>query len=97
MQYGFGFLDPPSSSAPSSAVSPTIVGLRVQLSRPCPKCSGNIAVVGSSAGSHFHRLTCAACGSFCQWLGRREADFVAAVSTKFGCPSTVVLRTREEV
>jgi hypothetical protein len=98
MQYAFDFIkpsSPPSSSTPSSAVSP-IVGQRVQVPKPCPHCSSSIAVVGSSAGPHLHRLTCAACGGFCQWLGRREAEFIAAISARFGCPSTIVLRTREE-
>src|SRR5262245_57506003 len=98
MQYAFDFLEPsslPSSSAPSSALP--IVGQRVRLPKPCPHCSSNIAVIGSSAGPHLHRLTCAACGRFCQWLGRREAEFIAAVSARFGCPSAIVLRTREEV
>jgi hypothetical protein len=90
---------PSSSSAPttaSSALSP-IVGLRVQLQQACI-CGSYLGVIGSSAGPHANRVVCDSCNVFRRWLGHREANFIAAISAKFGCPSSpVVLRTREDV
>jgi hypothetical protein len=45
------------------------------------------------AASHEHRLDCAQCGTWCQWLGHAEARFVCSISEKFGAPPTpIVLR-----
>jgi hypothetical protein len=85
-----------SSSLPSSAPPSTspIIGLRVRLSQAC-RCGGFIATIGSSSGPHGHRLDCVHCGVWRQWLAHREADFITAVSKKFGAPTEpIVLRTR---
>jgi hypothetical protein len=82
-----------SSSPPSSAPSASpIVGMKVQLQR-ASTCGSFIGVIGSSAGPHANRVTCDACNAFRQWLGHREADFLAVISEKFGCPtSPIILR-----
>jgi hypothetical protein len=83
---------PPLPAAPS--LSP-ILGLRVELPRPCPSCGSKIATIGSSCAMHGHRLDCTVCGALCRWFGRREADLLSAVSRKFGAPtSPIVLRER---
>jgi hypothetical protein len=80
-----------SSSPPSSAPSASpIVGMKVQLQRACT-CGSFIGVIGSSTGQHANRVTCDACNVFRQWLGHREADFLAAISEKFGCPSSPII------
>jgi hypothetical protein len=92
----FPTTSPPPSSASTSA-SP-IVGLYVEMPRPCPSCSGSIGVIGSSGGPHANRVTCATCGTFRRWLGHREADFVARICRTFGCPKApIILRTKEGV
>jgi hypothetical protein len=83
---------PSSASAlttPSSALSP-ILGLKVQLQQTCI-CGSRLGVIGSSAGPHAHRITCDACPAFRQWLGHREAAFIAAISKKFGAPSSPIV------
>jgi len=91
-QLDFFESSPPSSAPPPSTSS--IIGLRVKLPRVC-RCGSYIATIGSSSGPHEHRLDCAQCGTWCQWLGRNEAVFIAGISEKFGAPSTpIVLRTR---
>jgi len=79
-----------SSSPPSSPSASPIVGMKVQLSQTCT-CGSRLGVVGSSAGPHANRVTCDACNVFRQWLGHREADFIAEVSAKFGCPATPIV------
>jgi hypothetical protein len=80
-----------SSSPPSSAPAASpIVGMKVQLQRACARGSF-FGVVGSSAGPRANRVTCDACNVFRQWLGHREADFLAAISEKFGCPSSPII------
>jgi hypothetical protein len=83
----FGSSSPPSS-APSSTMP--IIGMKVQLSQACT-CGSRLGVIGSSAGPHANRVTCDACNVFRQWLGHREADFIAEVSAKFGCPTTPII------
>jgi predicted RNA-binding Zn-ribbon protein involved in translation (DUF1610 family) len=86
----------PSTMAPPSS-SKSLVGLKAQLRQPCPNCGNSIGIIGSSAGPHANRVTCSSCGAFCQWLGQREADFIAGVCAKFGCPSSpIVLRTKKD-
>jgi hypothetical protein len=82
-----------SSSPPSSAPPPTspIIGLRIQLPQPCPSCGNSVGIIGSSAGPHANRVSCAACGAFCRWLAHREARFIAAISQKFGAPSSPIV------
>jgi hypothetical protein len=82
----FGSSSPPSS-APSSTMP--IIGMKVQLSQACT-CGSRLGVIGSSAGPHANRVTYA-CNVFRQWLGHREADFIAEVSAKFGCPTTPII------
>jgi hypothetical protein len=82
----FGSSSPPSS-APSASL---IVGMKMHLQRACA-CGSFVGVIGSSAGPHTNRVTCDACNIFRQWLGHREADFVAAISEKFGCPSSPII------
>jgi hypothetical protein len=86
-----------SSPLPSPPSASPIVGMRVQLQRAC-NCGSFIGVIGSSAGPHANRVTCDACNVFCQWLGHREADFLAAISEKFGAPSSpIILREARDV
>jgi len=81
-----------SSPLPSSLSASPIVGMKVQLQR-ASTCGSFIGVIGSSAGPHANRVTCDACNAFRQWLGHREADFLAVISEKFGCPtSPIILR-----
>lgn len=81
-----------SSSPPSSLPSSSpIVGMKMQLPRPCPNCGGNIGVVGSSGGPHANRVTCESCSVFRRWLGQREADFIAKIVSTFGCPTTPIV------
>jgi hypothetical protein len=78
-----------SSSPPPSSASP-IVGLKVQLPQACT-CGSYLGVIGSSTGPHAKRVTCDACNVFRQWLGHREADFLATISEKFGAPSSPII------
>jgi hypothetical protein len=83
---------------PIETPSSPLVGLRVELPRPCPKCGNNIGVIGGCGGPHANRITCDSCNIFRRWLGHREADFVAEVSAKFGCLSSpIILRAKEDV
>jgi hypothetical protein len=83
------FESPPPASAPTS--SSPIIGLRVQMPRACPSCGSIIGVVGTSSGPHAHRITCLGCSAFCRWLAHREAAFIAAISKKFGAPSSPIV------
>jgi hypothetical protein len=82
---------PPSSalSTPSSALSP-IIGLKVQMPRAC-RCGSYVAIIGSSNGPHEHRLDCAWCGTWCRWLGARDAAFIAKIASTFGCPTAPIV------
>jgi hypothetical protein len=83
---------PLSSSAlttPSSALS-LIIGLKVRIPQRC-RCGGYIAIIGSSNGPHEHRLDCAQCGTWCRWLGARDAAFITKIATTFGCPATPIV------
>jgi hypothetical protein len=72
-----------------------IIGLRVQTSQGCRTCGSNLAIIGSSAGPHAARLTCAECSMHAGWLGRRKVDFIARIAATFGCPLTpIILRQR---
>jgi hypothetical protein len=82
------FFNPPSSA---SSASP-ILGLTVQLPKPCSVCSGNFGTIGSSAGQHANRVVCTSCGTFFRWLSHREADFITGVAEKFGAPTPIILR-----
>jgi hypothetical protein len=64
--------------------------MKVQLQRACP-CGSLIGVIGSSAGPHANRVTCDSCNVFRQWLGHREANFLAVISEKFGCSTSPIL------
>jgi len=75
---------------PSPPSASPIVGMKVQLQQAC-SCGSFIGVIGSSTGPHANRITCNACNTFRQWLGHREADFIAAISEKFGCPSSPII------
>jgi hypothetical protein len=77
-------------TAPPLAQSP-ILGLRVQTSQGCRTCGSNLAIVGSSAGPHAARLTCAKCSMHAGWLGRREVAFITRIATTFGCPLTPII------
>jgi len=77
------------SSAPSSALSP-IVGLKVRMPQRC-RCGSHIATIGSSSGPHEHRLDCARCGTWCRWLGARDAAFITKIASTFGCPTTPIV------
>ena len=83
------FLEPPASPSSSPSASP-IVGMKVQLPKACT-CGSFLGVIGSSTGPHANRVTCDACNVFRQWLGDREADFLTAISEKFGCPSSPII------
>jgi hypothetical protein len=50
------FFSPPSvpSSVPSSTPPSPIVGVRVQLPRPCSHCGSSIATIGSSGAMQRH-------------------------------------------
>jgi hypothetical protein len=76
---------------PATSSSSPLIGLRVQLPRACSNCGGSIGVVGSSAAMHAARINFAACNAFCRWLAQREADFLVAVSKKFGAPSSPIV------
>jgi hypothetical protein len=95
-QLDFFSLPSVPSSVPSSTPASPIVGMRVQLPQSCSHCGSSIATIGSSGAMHSHRLDCIACGAFCRWLGRREADFITTVHAKFGAPTTpIVFRTND--
>jgi len=79
-----------SSPTPSSPSASPIVGMKVQLAQACT-CGSYLGVIGSTAGPHANRITCDACNVFRQWLGHREAEFLAAISEKFGCPSSPII------
>jgi hypothetical protein len=80
------------TSSPRSSSASLIVGMKVQLPKACT-CGSYLGVIGSSGGRHANRVTCDSCAVFRQWLGHREADFIAEVSAKFGCPtSPIILR-----
>ena len=66
------------------------LGMKVRLPRACT-CGSFIGVIGSSGGPHANRITCASCNTFRAWLGHREADFLTAISEKFGCPSSPII------
>jgi hypothetical protein len=86
------FFEPTSAS--SSLSSSSLIGLQVQLpQQPCRSCGNATGVIGSSCGPHAHRISCEQCNAFCRWLSHSEADFIAAVSEKFGAPtSPIVIR-----
>jgi hypothetical protein len=88
----------PSSAAltTTSSASP-IIGLKVQMPRAC-RCGSRVAIIGSSSGPHEHRLDCAQCGTWCRWLGARDAAFITKIASTFGCPTTpIVVRERRHV
>jgi hypothetical protein len=70
-----------------------LIGMKVQLPRPCPSCDNAFGVIGSSGGPYGNRIDCIQCGSWRHWLSKSEAAFITAVSEKFGMPATpIVLR-----
>jgi len=89
------FESPHAPSSASPAASP-IIGMKVQLPHACT-CGSVIGVIGSSAGPHANRITCADCSNFCRWLAQREANFIARIASTFGCPTTIVIRNPIEV
>ena len=69
--------------------SAPLIGVKVQLPRPCPSCGNTIGVIGSSDGPQANRIDCVQSG----WGSKSEAAFITAVSEKFGVPTTpIVLR-----
>jgi hypothetical protein len=95
LQLDFFESSSPLSSTPSS--TSLIIGLRVRLPQAC-RCGSYIATIGSSSGPHEHRLDCVQCGTWCRWLGARDAAFITKIATTFGCPATpIVIRERRHV
>jgi len=80
----------PTPASSASSASP-IFGLSVQLPQPCSNCGTSLGTIGSSAGPHANRVVCISCGTFCRWLSHREADFIASIAEKFGCPSSPII------
>jgi hypothetical protein len=59
--------------------STSALGLLVVLPQACGGCGSAVGVVGSSAGPHFARRTCANCGRFHSWMPATDFKFVAEV------------------
>lgn len=65
--------------------STSVRGLLVTLPGTC-LCGESKAVIGSSSGPHYARVTCARCGKFRAWMSATSFAFVANVIDQFGRP-----------
>jgi hypothetical protein len=71
----------PETIAPSTSVR----GLWVRFPGTC-LCGEAKAVIGSSSGPHYARVTCANCGKFRTWMSAASFTFVADFIDQFGRP-----------
>jgi hypothetical protein len=84
------FVEAPALTSISASVPSSIIGLKVSTREPC-KCGSHVGIIGSPAGMQAHRVTCGGCRIFRIWLSRDAANFIAAVSKKFGAPSSPII------
>jgi hypothetical protein len=80
------------TTAPSSG----ILGLVVTLPGECRNCSSPNATIGSSAGPHHARLTCAGCAGHRGWLSAESFRFITEIANKFGRPTTPIVVRRHQ-
>jgi hypothetical protein len=73
-----------------------LIGIAVQVERPCRHCGSTITVIVEGKGPHAAALECANCGAFRQWLARECCVFLAEVITRYGRP-TEPIRIFEQV
>jgi hypothetical protein len=93
----FPMPSPSSAALTTTSSASRIIGLKVRMPQRC-RCGSHIATIGSSNGPHEHRLDCAQCGTWCRWLGARDAAFITKIATTFGCPATpIVIREGRHV
>ena len=72
-----------------------LVGLKVKLDRPIDKerpCCRNICVISAGKGPYAGALHCADCGQPRGWLSKTTAQWIESVVTRFGAPTTIVVR-----
>jgi hypothetical protein len=73
---------------------PSLLGLRVARSEPCPKCRSFAAAIGTGKPPHVASLICAVCHRFVAWPPKAEHDFIASTVNEFGRPTEpIVLRS----
>jgi hypothetical protein len=80
---------------PTTSAS-SLLGVAVQVERPCRHCGSTITVVVEGKGPHIGGLECADCGHFRQWLSRECCVFLAEVVARHGRP-TEPIRIFEQV
>jgi hypothetical protein len=70
---------------PATVASTSVRGLLVNLPGTC-LCGEAKAVIGSSSGPHYARVTCAACDRFRCWMSAESFAFVSNIIDEFGRP-----------
>jgi hypothetical protein len=71
-----------------------LLGILVQLPDACGKCGDSVAVIGPGKGMHKASLSCNSCGFFRGWVSHAPYDFLAAITSKFGAPTTPIIIRR---
>jgi hypothetical protein len=69
-----------------------IMGRPVKMPNHC-RCGSNIGIVGPGSGPHLASVHCRNCNKHRAWLSKHTAQWLEAVSQKFGAPEIISLRT----
>jgi len=81
-----------SSSEIKTASSTSIIGLTVCMAdRPCRHCGSKDFILGSSAGPHHARLSCAGCDRHAGWISGETRRFIDSIIDHFGRPDEPIL------
>ena len=82
-----------ATAAGARATDPPL-GILVQLPDACGKCAAGVAVIGPGKGMHKASLACNSCGFFRGWVSRASYDFITALTSKFGAPTSPIIIRR---
>ena len=75
----------------------TLVGLRIFMPTPCPRCSGVAATTGAGRGPRCASLMCG-CGRHLGWMSANSFTFITAIVRHFGRPTEpIVVRNRNQL
>src|SRR5262245_39126821 len=77
----------PAENKSATNTSTALLGLPVQMSAPCPRCSGMAGTLDAGKAMHAAAIMCA-CNRFCGWLSKADYQevvaFVAVAERNFG-------------
>jgi hypothetical protein len=80
--------------APTAPPGNPLLGLSVRLPDTCSKCGESVAVIGPGKAQHKASVSCKSCGFFRGWISFESYNFIAAITCKFGAPTTPILIRR---